>query len=152
MSWLLGVSWSKWGAMMRDIELDPATLADSCHAMLIRWLASHSAQTPTLHSPMPGKFLVRLRQALGKVPATRFALCLGWDATAGHRWLRMKDPIAPTGRRALALLDDDDPKILAANWVEWAENAEREAALRGIDLAKSKGWTSKVVLLGKEAA
>lgn len=140
MAWLLGMPMPQWGALMRDARLDPEHLAEPSHALLARWLADHRQHCPSVHGPQADSFLLRLRQAAGRVTMKAFALSLGWEASAGYRWLRRGAPIGPTGRRALSLLDDIDPGHLAANWAEWQDNARHEARLRGFDLGRAHRW------------
>jgi len=140
MAWLLGITANHWGTLMRDARLAPSALADPRHAVLVRWLAGHPQETPSLYGATAGEFLLRLRRATGSLTAKAFALALGWDASAGYRWHRRGAPIAPTGRRAISLLDADDDGVLAANWREWSHNADLEARLRGLDLARVTSW------------
>lgn len=141
MCWLLGVLPTKWGTMMRDLRLNPDHLADTRHALIIRWLIPRPDQTPTLFPPSVEGFWDRLRNTVGTVSARAFSVNLGWDSTAASRWQTRGGVICPSGRRILALLDHHDPKVLAANWAEWCANAALEARLRGIDLSRSLGWT-----------
>ncbi|WP_206072598.1 hypothetical protein [Magnetospirillum sp. ME-1] len=101
----------------------------------------HPTASPSLHAPAAGEFLGRLRNAVGHVTAKAFALSLGWDGSAGHRWLRGA-PIGPAGRQALCLINAPNPEKLADNWSEWQANARKEAALRSIDFNRALGWTA----------
>lgn len=139
MAWLLGAFPGRWSAIVRDARLNPDRLADPCHALLLRWAIQHSTDTPSLYAPEAGVLLRRLRAVIGDLTAKRFAVTLGWDASAGSRWHLQGSPIGPAGRRALAFLDGP-AKRLAANWRQWAANAEVEASLRGFDLSLSLGW------------
>ncbi|WP_081609022.1 hypothetical protein [Paramagnetospirillum caucaseum] len=140
MSWLLGVTWAKWSSIQRYIRLSPDRLADPRHAMILRWMIRHPMASPTLQSPPAGDFLGRLRGAYGPITAKSYSLTMGWDASAGHRWL-CGAPIGPAGRQALSLLDSSCPERLATNWGDWRNNAKLEAGLRNIDLDKALGWT-----------
>ena len=141
MAWLLGATFSHWSSILRDARLDPNQLAEPCHALLLRWMMGNPTSSPTVHAPVPGAVLMRLRDAGQLVTAKCFALALGWDATAGSRWTKNSSRISPAGRRALSLLDTPSPKRLADNWFKWSGNAALEARLRGIDLTSSLGWT-----------
>ncbi|HIJ61488.1 MAG TPA: hypothetical protein HPQ04_02225 [Rhodospirillaceae bacterium] len=138
--WLVGATPCRWSSLQRDWRLTPERLASPPLALLVRWMAKHPADSPSLFAPDPSKFLRKLRGAIGDITAKSFALSLGWDATAGSRWVRRTSPIRPTGRRALGLLDDQNPERVAAKWAEWTENAFQEARLRGIDLNSSLRW------------
>ena len=141
MSWLLGASSAKWGSIRRHMRLQPDRLADPCHALILRWMFFHPKASPTLHAPVAGEFLDRIRKAVGHVTAKAFALSLGWDGSAGHRWLRGA-PIGPAGRQALCLINAPTLDGLADNWSKWRANARDEAALRNIDFNKALGWTA----------
>lgn len=146
LTWLLGIAFGHWGRIQRDMRLRPGCLAEPIHGLLIRWLLDHPGETPSLYGPDAGSFLRRLQSAANNVTACWFSLVLGWDSSAGHRWLRHHHPIGPSGRRALALLDADDPRIMVDNWRRWCDAALLEARLRGIDLPASKGWSRSVPL------
>lgn len=140
MAWLLGASAAKWSSIRRHMRLQPDRLADPCHALILRWMVRHPTASPTLYAPAAGEFLARLRDTTGPITAKHFALSLGWDASAGHRWLR-GSPIGPAGRQALSLINALTPDRLADNWGEWRANAHHEAALRNIDINRALGWT-----------
>lgn len=142
MAWLLGATSNRWSSIVRDIRLTPEQLAEPCHALVLRWMTLHPTASPTLHAPEAGAFLAQLRDIGKRITAKSFALSLGWDATAGSRWLRHRAPIGPAGRRALSLLNHTSPQRLADNWRKWTANAAQEARLRGIDLGTCLGWTT----------
>lgn len=141
MAWLLGATPSRWSSICNDARLAPERLADPSHALLVRWMMHNPTASPTVHAPDAGTVLMRLRSVGKLVTAKGFALALGWDATAGSRWMRRGASIGPAGRRALSLLDHTSPQRLADNWRKWTANAVLEAQLRGIDLDNCLGWT-----------
>jgi hypothetical protein len=141
MSWLLGASSAKWGSIRRHMRLQPDRLADPCHALILRWMFFHPKASPTLHAPAAGELLEQLRASVGPITAKHFALSLGRDASAGHRWLQGA-PIGPAGRQALSLIHAQSQERLAENWGKWQANARKEAALRNIDFNKALGWTA----------
>lgn len=143
LAWILGMPPGKWGKLMRDARDRPCLPADPRHALLLRWLMRQPHPVlVSVRGPEPGAILRRLRDCADKpVTARDFALYLGCEASAGYRWLTRNGAIAPSGRRALAMLDHGDPMRLAENWSAWAANAHLEASLRGFDLTQAASWT-----------
>ncbi|MBF0392100.1 MAG: hypothetical protein HQL38_05415 [Alphaproteobacteria bacterium] len=147
MLWLLCVTPNRWGTMMRDARLDPDTLAHQQHALLIRWLWAHPGVTPPLRGPHPSEMHRRLERIFGAVlPPALFGPLLGGSVNQARGWLSGRGT-GPATRRAVALIDDADDRVLTANWTEWCEHARHEARLRGLDTFQraSRGaaaWTA----------
>lgn len=143
LSYWLGVRHHQMGRLLRrDAKVEPRMLLHHRAAMILRWLDAYPGTEISFECPRPTTLLRRLQTlASQRITQRRFALVLGYDASAAYRWKRCRDRIDPSGQRILSILNDRDDETLYRNWRRWIKNASLEARLRGVaDLRLATGW------------
>ncbi|MCK9687349.1 hypothetical protein [Scleromatobacter humisilvae] len=141
--WMLGLTPNKWSDFVRAAPEQP--VGDPTLALLVRILDQNPELRLIPEFPTPAEMRELFVDQLGVSPR-EFSVLMGFQATAGDRWIRMRSRISATTyhlfwalQRTLQQLPKSEREKFIAGW---RDTVAQEASTRGVeDVFRAGSWS-----------